>query len=41
MSAFILEKNHFPVEAAKYYKTAFELEPENVVYKHAFSRFSN
>ena len=39
MSAFLLEKNHFIVEAATYYKQAYALEPGNWAYKNAKLRF--
>ena len=39
MSAFLLEKNHFIVEAAEYYKQAYALEPVNLIYKNAKLRF--
>ena len=39
MCAFLLEKNHYLGEAAKYYKKAVKLEPANTIYKSYNSRF--
>jgi hypothetical protein len=39
MSGFLLEENHLLVEAAKYYKKAYLLEPENLIYKNTKLRF--
>lgn len=40
LTAYQLEENHFLAEAAKYYKIAFQLEPNNQIYKNAFARFT-
>jgi hypothetical protein len=39
MSGFLLEENHLLVEAAKYYKKAYLLEPGNLIYKNTKLRF--
>ncbi|RYY37273.1 MAG: hypothetical protein EOP46_03305 [Sphingobacteriaceae bacterium] len=39
MSGFILEQNHFIAEAAKYYKQAALLKPNNIIYTNTYKRF--
>lgn len=39
LTGFILEESHFLAEAAKFYKKAAELEPQNKIYEEAFNKF--
>jgi hypothetical protein len=39
MKAWVLEENHFPAEAMKYYAKAVKLDPKNSTYKSALKHF--